>query len=69
MNAFVCLRVGYATIEYLKRGTSCFDSSKDEVRRLVRSQAKKSIVGVLKEGIVMGYDKGIRGIGKLADIM
>ena len=69
MNAFVCLRVGYATIEYLKRGTSRFDSNKEEVRKLVRSQARKSIVGVLKDGVVVCYDKGIKGIVKLANMI
>lgn len=65
MNAFVCLRVGYATIEYLKRGSSNFDTNKQDVRLIIRSKARRSIMLVLKDGFAVAYNKGVKGISKL----
>ncbi len=50
MNAFVCLRVGYATIKYLEVGGKFFDKEKNKMRKDIRRAARASIVGVSKDG-------------------
>lgn len=50
MNAFVTLRVGYATMKYLEVGNKSFD--KAEARKYAIKAARKHILGVGKDGFV-----------------
>lgn len=49
MNAFVTLRVGYATIKYLEVGNENFDQK--ETRRFAIKSARRQLLGVGKEGV------------------
>ena len=49
MNAFVTLRVGYATIKYLEVGNEDFD--REEARQFALRSARKQLLGVGKAGI------------------
>ena len=52
MNAFVCLRVGYATIKYLEVGSEVFDKEKIKMRKDVRRAAQTNIVSVSNDGFL-----------------
>ncbi len=55
MNAFVTLRVGYATIKYLEVGNGKFDPK--ETRRFAIKAARKQLLAVGKEGIAEATKK------------
>ena len=50
MNAFITLRVGYATKKYLEDGNKLFD--KTEARKYAIELARKHILSVGKDGVV-----------------
>lgn len=50
MNAFVTLRVGYATVKYLEEGEKSFDKSAARIYAV--KSARKHILSVGKEGVV-----------------
>ena len=66
MNAFVTLRVGYATIKYLEVGNKDFD--KEEARKYAFASASKNIIGVGKEGLKEVFHKGKQMFKVLGDL-
>lgn len=55
MNAFVCLRVGYATIKYLEIGNKEFNKERDKITKQIISQSKTALPSVVKDGIVKSF--------------
>lgn len=55
MNAFVCLRVGYATVKYLEVGNKEFNERHNEITKQIVSQSKKALPSVIKNGVVKGF--------------
>lgn len=55
MNAFVTLRVGYATIKYIEVGRDSFD--RKEVRKYAYKAARKQLLDIAKEGLISLPDK------------
>lgn len=47
-NAYMCLRVGYATMRYLEIGGKAYEEVKPEVRKEAAKQARKDLVPVMK---------------------
>ncbi len=66
MNAFVTLRVGYATIKYIEVGNNSFDKAK--ARKYAFKLARKNILNVSKEGIAEILYKIKRTVNKMNDI-
>lgn len=57
MNAFVCLRIGYATMKYLEIGSKKFEKEKSILRKEIRKKARQNLYDVSKEGIKEGKNK------------
>lgn len=66
MNAFVTLRVGYATIKYLEVGNKSYD--KNEARKYAIKSARKHILKVAKEGIVEITKKTKRVVDNITEM-
>lgn len=63
MNAFVTLRVGYATIKYIEVGRESFD--RKEVRKYAIKSARKQLLSIGKEGITSMPDKVKQMLNKM----
>jgi len=63
MNAYVTLRVGYATIKYLEVGNENFD--RKETRKYAIKLARKQLLNVGKEG----FAEAIKKAGKMLKII
>lgn len=55
MNAFVTLKVGYATIKYIEQGAA--GCNKDEIRRFAVKSAGSKILSVGKDGVLVATKK------------
>lgn len=66
MNAFVTLRVGYATIKYLEVGGKNIE--KREIRQFAIKSARKKIIEVGKTGISEIYKKGGKMINSVFQV-
>lgn len=47
-NAYTCMRVGYATIKYLKCGSKAYNSDKAMIRKAVAKEARRDLIPVMK---------------------
>ena len=47
-NAYTCMRVGYATIKYLKCGSKAYNRDKTLIRKAVAKEARRDLIPVMK---------------------
>lgn len=51
-NAYLCLRLGYATINYLEMGNKKYWAEKGKIRKITVKEARKELPGLIKEEII-----------------